>query len=106
GTMGMPAIDYILADSFVVPDHHQQHFTEKVIYLPGCYQVNGTRRPIADPPARSDCDLPEHGFVFCCFNAAYKITAPIFHVWIELLRDVPGSVLWLLQPYSGAADNL
>ena len=40
--------------------------------------------------------LPETGFVFCCFNQAYKITPPRFDLWCRLLDAAPGSVLWLL----------
>ena len=41
--------------------------------------------------------MPDSGFVFCCFNASYKILPPVFDIWMRLLRQVPESVLWLLQ---------
>ncbi len=41
--------------------------------------------------------MPEEGFVYCSFNNSYKITADVFGVWMELLKVVPGSVLWLLE---------
>ena len=34
--------------------------------------------------------------VFCAFHTQYKITSAVFDVWMEILRRVPGSVLWLL----------
>jgi protein O-GlcNAc transferase len=106
GTLGMPAIDYVLVDAFVVPGEQRQHFSENVVYLPGCYQVNGRGRPIANRPSREECGLAEGAFVYCCFNAAHKITAQVFDVWMRLLRDVPESVLWLLEPHATAAENL
>ena len=106
GTMGMPAIDYILVDEFVVPAGQQEHFTEKLVHLPHCYQVNDRRRPIAPAPTRAACGLPEGGFVFCCFNASYKITPAIFDIWMRLLDKVPGSVLWLLDTSATASANL
>ncbi len=105
--MGAPLVDYILVDEFVVPPDQQRFFTEKVVYLPGCYQVNDSRREIsAHTRSRADCGLPEHGFVFCGFNNTYKITAEMFAVWMELLKAVPGSVLWLFEGNRFAPANL
>jgi predicted O-linked N-acetylglucosamine transferase (SPINDLY family) len=107
GTLGCAALDYIVVDPVVVPLDEQPYFTEQLVHLPDCYQVNDRRRPIAPRvPARTECGLPENGFVFCCFSSAYKITAPIFEVWMRLLAGVPGSVLWLIEPNAVAQANL
>ena len=107
GTLGSDAVDYVLVDRQVVPADEQPYFTERLVHLPDCYQVNDRRRPIAPRiPARAECGLPEAAFVFCCFNSAYKITAPMFDIWMRLLGGVPGSVLWLLDPGATAAKNL
>jgi predicted O-linked N-acetylglucosamine transferase (SPINDLY family) len=91
----------------VIPEEHKAHYSEKIIYLPHTYQVNDARRAIAaHTPTRAECGLPEAGFVFCCFNNAYKITPEVFSVWMRLLRRIPGSVLWLLEAGSRTADNL
>jgi protein O-GlcNAc transferase len=50
--------------------------------------------------------LPERGFVFCCFNNNYKITPPVFDIWMRLLAAVGGSVLWLFQDNGDAPENL
>ena len=107
GTMGSDAVDYVLVDHQVVPADEQPYFTERLVHLPDCYQVNDRRRPIAPRmPARGECGLPETAFVFCCFNSAYKITAAMFDIWMRLLAGVPGSVLWLLEPNATAMANL
>jgi predicted O-linked N-acetylglucosamine transferase (SPINDLY family) len=107
GTMGADYIDYILADRVVIPEEHQPCYTEKVVYLPDSYQVNDSRRSIAErTPSRAEAGLPERGFVFCCFNNNYKITPAVFDVWMRLLRQVPDSVLWLLEANAVAASNL
>jgi predicted O-linked N-acetylglucosamine transferase (SPINDLY family) len=107
GTMGTEGVDYVLVDRHVVPADEQAYFTERLVHLPDCYQVNDRRRPLASRlPARKECGLPETAFVFCCFNSPYKITAPMFDIWMRLLRGVPGSVLWLLEPNATAAANL
>lgn len=107
GSMGADFIDYILADAVVAPFAHQNDYAEKIVHLPGCYQPNDSRRAIADTPnRRADVGLPESAFVFCGFNAAYKLNPASFDVWCGLLRKVPGSVLWLLDPGVEAAANL
>jgi predicted O-linked N-acetylglucosamine transferase (SPINDLY family) len=107
GTMGSDAWDYVLVDPVVVPAEEQPYFTERLVHLPDCYQVNDRRRPIATHVlARVECGLREAGFVFCCFSSAYKITAPMFDIWMRLLAGVPGSVLWLLEASGTAMANL
>jgi predicted O-linked N-acetylglucosamine transferase (SPINDLY family) len=100
-------MDYILADHFVIPEDQQQYYSEKIIYLPDTYQANDSKRPIAEhTPSRAEAGLPEDAFVFCSFNANYKITPPIFDIWMCLLGQVKGSVLWLLESNTTAATNL
>ena len=107
GTMGADYIDYILADRLVIPEQHQPCYTEKIVYLPDTYQVNDSRRVIADrTPARAAAGLPEQGFVFCSFNNNYKISPPVFDVWMRLLDKVEGSVLWLYESNAAAMRNL
>ncbi len=107
GTMGVPFIDYILVDEVIVPTSQQPDFSERLVHLPGCYQVNDSRRDVADTvPSRTECGLPEDGFVFCCFNNNYKITPTVFDIWMRILRSVSGSVLWLLEAHGIAAENL
>ena len=97
GTMGAQFIDYILVDPFLVPSDQQPYFSEQLVHLPDCYQVNDSQRAIGDrPPSRQECGLPEKGFVFCCFNNSSKLSPSFFEVWMRLLEAIPGSVLWLL----------
>jgi len=106
GTMGADFIDYVLADRVVLPFDQQRFYTEKIVHLPECYQVNDSKRRIADTPRRREMGLPDKGFVFCCFNNCNKITASMFEVWMRLLQRVEGSVLWLLPATALAEKNL
>jgi len=107
GTLGVDYMDYILADRQVIPPEHEACYTEKVVYLPDTYQVNDSRRRIAEhTPTRAEVGLPDTGFVFCCFNNKYKITPEIFDCWMRLLNEVQGSVLWLLEDDAAASRNL
>jgi predicted O-linked N-acetylglucosamine transferase (SPINDLY family) len=107
GTMGAEYIDYLIADSTLIPEDQQQHYVEKIIYLPDSYQVNDSNRSIAgNIITRAECGLPEVGFVFCCFNNNYKIVPDVFEIWMRLLKAVEGSVLWLLECNTSAMKNL
>ncbi len=106
-TMGAEFIDYFIGDPVVLPLADQLWFTERIVQLPDSYQVNDGRRAVAGQGARrSDAGLPENGFVFCCFNGVWKITPPVFDVWMRLLHQTSGSVLWLLDGGPTAVRNL
>lgn len=107
GTMGADFMDYIIGDRVVTPLALAGDYDEKIVQLPGAYQPNDSRRAIAETvPSRAACGLPEDGFVFCCFNNTYKITPALFRLWMRLLAQVPGSVLWLFEANPAARDNL
>src|SRR5262249_30568340 len=84
-----------------------QYFTEKLVYLPDCYQVNDRKRQVsANPPSRAECGLPDGAFVFCCFNNAHKIGPPMFEIWMRLLKAIPHGVFWLVGEGSLVQANL
>jgi predicted O-linked N-acetylglucosamine transferase (SPINDLY family) len=99
GTLGSDCIDYVLADAVTIPPGSEQYFSEHVVRLPDCFFPADTHPDVAPPPTRAEAGLPEEGFVFCSFNNGYKITPEMYDIWMRLLREVEGSVLWLL------ADN-
>jgi predicted O-linked N-acetylglucosamine transferase (SPINDLY family) len=100
GTLGAPFMDYLLADSTLIPPAQRAAITEAVISLP-TYHCHGDLVASASPQQRQAHGLPESGFVFCCFNQAFKITPEVFASWLRILASVPGSVLWL---YVSSAD--
>jgi predicted O-linked N-acetylglucosamine transferase (SPINDLY family) len=107
GTMGVDSMDYIIADKTLISTELQSLFSEKVIYLPNSYQVNDRKRSISDRKfTRQELGLPDHGFIFCCFNNNFKILPATFEGWMRILKAVEGSVLWLLQDNSWALENL
>jgi predicted O-linked N-acetylglucosamine transferase (SPINDLY family) len=107
GTLGHPRLaDYIIGDAVVTPPDDAGHFSETLALMPHCYQPNDRQRPIAAMPRRTDAGLPERGFVFCSLNQGYKLTPETFDVWCRLLVEVPGSVLWLLEPSPPALASL
>ncbi|MBA2588454.1 MAG: tetratricopeptide repeat protein [Alphaproteobacteria bacterium] len=106
GTSGSDFVDYIVTDRMVVPPDQDRFFSEKITALPTTLWVTDTKRDVPAPPSRVEAGLPESGFIFCCFNHNWKITPPLFDIWMRLLTDVDGSVLWLLEGNASIRDNL
>lgn len=107
GTTAMACIDYIVADRIVIPEEHYCYYSERVVELPDSYMPNDRTRPIGpSSPSRIEAGLPEVGFVFACHNHEYKLSPEIFEVWMQLLRSVEGSVLWLKSLNPAAVINL
>ena len=107
GTMGSDLFDYIIADQNLIPNESQKYYVEKPIYLPHHYQAQDDTLHISDfTPSKSELGLPEDSFVFCAINNTYKITPSEFNIWMRLLQDVDGSVLWLLESNKWVKANL
>jgi predicted O-linked N-acetylglucosamine transferase (SPINDLY family) len=106
GTSGADYIDYLIADSTLVPEASRPHYSEKIVHMPDSFQAN-SRNPISPRQyTRSDQGLPKQGFIFCCFNSSYKIGPATFAVWMRILQRVEGSILWLLAGDPIAEANL
>ena len=106
GTMAADYYDYLIADQTIIPETYQPYYSEKIVYLPS-YQVNDSKQQLPTTRfTRQDFNLPETGFVFCCFNNTYKITPSTFDSWARILKQVEGSVLLLYIDNETAKNNL
>ena len=106
--MGADFIDYVIADEIVLPFDQQRFYTEKIVHLPECYQVNDSQRTIATQHADAARSRAA-GRKASCSAASTTTTrsrAAMFDVWMRLLHAVEGSVLWLLADNAGAPTNL
>jgi predicted O-linked N-acetylglucosamine transferase (SPINDLY family) len=107
GTTGADYVDYIIADETVIPIGQDACYAERVVRMPESYQVNDSKRRIADrTPTRREAGLPEASVVLCCFNSPFKITPDVFDVWMRVLGRFGDAVLWLLQGNLTAEANL
>jgi predicted O-linked N-acetylglucosamine transferase (SPINDLY family) len=105
--MGVDYMDYLIADSVVIPKESYPYYDEKIISLPHSYQINDSKRPeLKRTITRQECGLPEGAFVFCCFNNIYKITPETLKRWMKVLKRVPNSVMWFYFNHSEAPENL
>jgi protein O-GlcNAc transferase len=107
GTSGATFFDYLIADRIAVPQTDQPFFSEKIAYLPNSFfPVDTSILDFGSLPTRENQGLPNSGFIFSCFNNAYKIQPEIFSCWMNLLKSIEGSVLWLTTPSKKAIKNL
>ncbi|HSI57169.1 MAG TPA: tetratricopeptide repeat protein [Ideonella sp.] len=106
GCSGLPGVDWIVADPYVMPAELLPFHTEQPLYVPHCYQVSDRQRAIGPRPTRAAAGLPEDAFVYCSFNNNFKFTEEVFQLWMRVLRQVPHSVLWLLADNEWARDNM
>ncbi len=107
GTTGADFFDYIITDKIVTPEDQSKFFSEKFVFMPHSYQVNS--KPIEKTQNRynrQDVGLPEKAFVFCCFCSNYKIDSNVFNCWMKILKQSPGSVLWVMTSNSAVTENM
>jgi len=107
GTWGGEYMDYFIADKVAITSDNMQHFSEKIIFLPSCFQVNSRFRPIElSNSSKVDHGVPEGNFVFCCFNNIWKLTPEVFKTWVRILKETEDSILWLQNGGRTAQNNL
>ena len=108
GSLGAPWCDYLIADHFLVPPEQREHYSERIAWLPRCYQPSDTTRTVTAPPPRTLFGLPETGVIYASFNQSWKFTLRSVARWMKILKSVPDAMLWLLAgpPGSGADEHL
>ncbi len=106
GSSALPWIDYVIADDFSVSADMEPFFTEKVLRMATPFLPRDSRREQGGALSRAAVGLPDDAFVFASFNNAYKLNPDMFAAWMDILRQVPGSVLWLLDDNPTATGNL
>lgn len=97
GPVPLPELDWFICDAVTVPPEQEAAYAPRPLRLDGLYQSNDGRMPELPPLSRAEEGLPEDVFVYACFSHHYKITEPMFESWLEVLRQVPRALLWLVE---------
>jgi predicted O-linked N-acetylglucosamine transferase (SPINDLY family) len=106
GTTGMPWFDFVIADRYCLPEELTPYFTEKPLYVEGSFiPLTRDETPVRDAK-RSEFDLPEDAFVMAAFGNVYKITPEMFATWMDILKEIPRAVLWLIDDNATTTANL
>ncbi|MCG8411783.1 MAG: tetratricopeptide repeat protein [Bacteroidales bacterium] len=105
GTMGSDFVQYIIADNFLIPEEHNKFYSEKVVRLP--YSFPGSILDFdSKKKLRSDFNLPDDKFIFCCFNSQHKYSPEVFDAWVEILKNTPDSILLLKDGNENYKENI
>lgn len=122
GTSGALYVDYLFSDVIASPPHLEHLYTEKLIRLPNHFFSKGhayqdeVNKPAdkylpknkpyklgTGSPSENRCLSPasigpeQVSFVFCNFNKLLKTNPETIRSWIRILREVPDSILCLLE---------
>jgi protein O-GlcNAc transferase len=92
-TTGLAAIDYVLANKWVIPESEERQWSEAPWRLPDtylCYTAPADALPPTPLPARSSGHI-----TFGCFNNFNKLSDATLAAWARLLEAVPHSRLVL-----------
>ena len=96
GSTGLNNMDYLIADKTVIPDSCRKFYSEKIIYMPSTFMPGDDTQKISEKNlSKKDFDIPNNAVIYCCFNKSYKITPNIFDIWINIIKEVKNSILWL-----------
>ncbi|MDA0772847.1 MAG: tetratricopeptide repeat protein [Cyanobacteria bacterium] len=91
GTLGIPEIDFVIADEISIQKSEEQFYTERVYKMPHCYthcKQDGV------PQANKEAPCIKNGYItFGSFNTFHKISKLVLLTWIELLKAIPNSKL-------------
>lgn len=99
--------DVLMADDVVLPPENVASFAESVAYLPGSFMpLNNIAVARTPDGTRADHGLPATSFVYCAFNTPTKIDPETFAAWMDILKQVDGSVLWLREHVPTTTRNL
>jgi protein O-GlcNAc transferase len=92
-TTGVAAIDYLIADPWVLPVSEEVNFTETIWRLPEtrlCFSPPHLEAPLAPLPALAN------GYItFGCFNNLAKMNDEVVALWARILQATPESRLYL-----------
>jgi predicted O-linked N-acetylglucosamine transferase (SPINDLY family) len=99
---GIPAIDYFIADPYVLANDAQDYYSEKIWRLPQTYlAVDGFE--IGTPTLRrEDLNIPADAIVYLSSQSGYKRHPDCVRAQMEIIKAVPNSY-FLIKGRSDAA---
>lgn len=99
GGIGADLVDYIVADYHTIPDNSLAKYQDHIIRIQDSYQINDflDRKNMATL-SRAEANLPPDVLVLGMFNSINKVSNDVWSAWMQIMHNVPNSVLWLLSP--------
>jgi predicted O-linked N-acetylglucosamine transferase (SPINDLY family) len=98
---GIPAIDYFIADPYVLPANAQEYYSEKIWRLPNTYLAVDGFEVLFPTIHRSQFDIPQDSIVYFTSQTGYKRHPDTVKLQMQILKGVPNSYLFI----KGSADK-
>jgi predicted O-linked N-acetylglucosamine transferase (SPINDLY family) len=99
GTVGGRFVDYIVGDAHTIPPGIETLYPEQVIRIPPTYQINDYHaRYLPPPPTRKKLGLPTGVPIIGMFNNVNKVGSAVWDTWLEILKQAPHAIFWMLDP--------
>ena len=106
GTSGSDFFDYIIGDKTIIPAKHKKYYSEKIIRMPFCYQIDSIPEYDKKELKRADYDLPENSVVLASFNQTLKIEEEAFKIWLNVIKRIQNTCLWIYADSENSRKNL
>lgn len=107
GSAGGRFVDYIIADEYILPSQQAKLYPEQVIWLSETYQINDhSSRTLNIKTKKSDYGFRDETLILGMFNTISKVRREVWAAWMDILKNCPGSILWILDPGEDARKNL
>jgi len=103
GPMGIPEIDYIIADKYVIKEEEERFYTEKILRMPEILApypaANYSNLKINRNLAKQDGQI-----VLASFNHSFKINTTTIQAWAEILAKTTNTIL-LIKNSSATSEE-
>jgi predicted O-linked N-acetylglucosamine transferase (SPINDLY family) len=90
---GIPAIDYFIADPYVLPENAQDYYSEKIWRLPNTYIAVDGFEVLFPTLHRDQIDIPEDAIVYLSAQTGYKRHPDMVRLQVRIIKSVPNSFL-------------
>lgn len=100
---GIPAVDYFVADPYVLPDNAQAYYSETIWRLPQTYiAVDGFE---ADAPSlrRDELGIPADAVIYLSAQKGFKRHADTARLQMKIIKEVPNSYFLIKGPADQAS---
>ncbi len=106
GTTGLPNMDFLIADKFVISKKNMQFYSEKILYMPNSF-INSIQYQYSNLKTKyKKLDLPAKSFLLAAFHRTEKLSEEVVNSWISILRQTENTYLWLSISNKIAKKNL
>ena len=106
GTTGLPNMDFLIADKFVIPKKNMKFYSEKILYMPNAF-INSIQYQFSNLKTENKkIDLPPKSILLAAFHRTEKLSQEVINSWISILRKTENTYLWLSISNEIAKKNL